>query len=255
VKYLRRKSYLYHVQPERIQVLCKPYININLVQFLRGQDINLNPWTWGCDGVLYICMVFALPFAIQKQYSIFCSQSTMRYLSFNPLPIFISLLLITLSLVESSPQSGGWDKATGKDHVGKRPLPSSDNLQSINSTPSTGEKEPPHFKDMRHRGACDLTLDDEKVCPTGQACVADPFRSIGVKRNTDGNRVGVCTLSISINMCGGFAGGARKCSNDVNGWKCAEPGRCKRENTSNCDWLCVRPPANSPVGGMGFGTQ
>jgi hypothetical protein len=183
----------------------------------------------------------------------------MDYSSSVPLSALVIFLLCIFSLVSSSPQGGGWDKATGRDHVGKRPIPSSGLVQPTDLL--TGEKAqsqpppPPHFRDFRHRSTCDLALDDERVCTTGEACVTDPFRSANIKRNSDESRLGVCTLSISSNMCGGFAGAARKCSNDVNGWKCAEPGRCKRENISDCDWLCVRPPANSPVGGMGFDKQ
>jgi hypothetical protein len=180
----------------------------------------------------------------------------MNYSFSVPWPAFVIFLLRICSLVNSSPQGGGWDKATGRDHVGKRPIPSSGSIQSTKSL--TGENAPlqspppPHFRDLRHRAICDLTLDDERVCPTGEACVTDPFRSADVKRNSDGSPLGVCTSSISSNMCGGFVGAAWKCSNDMNGWRYAEPGRCKRETISNCDWLCVRPPANSQVEGMGF---
>lgn len=62
--------------------------------------------------------------------------------------------------------------------------------------------------------------------------------------------IGICTASEAGNMCGGILGAKRACGMD--GWRCGKPGRCERENVSDCDWLCVRPPPSSMMG-MGFG--
>lgn len=164
----------------------------------------------------------------------------------------------------SFPQHGGWDVAVGMSHPRKIPHDNSgynskDDGKAVTTQITTAPppgKAPPRIKNPRHRPTCDLSLDDQIVCATGEACVEDPWpssqgnvnaRYIGV------TRLGICTPNVNSNMCNGFAGASRKCSNDAEGWKCAKPSRCTRENIADCDWLCVRPPPISPTGGKGFG--
>jgi hypothetical protein len=188
----------------------------------------------------------------------------MKKLIFIPACAFF----LYLSPVASSPQSGGWDVATGKSHprfgsFDTLSHKSIDNDKAITTATATkppptaaGAKAPPRIKNPRHRPTCDLSLTDEQVCATGEACVEDPWALNQRVINTEdmgAARLGVCTPSVGSNMCNGFAGPSRKCSNDADGWKCAKPSRCTRENIADCDWLCVRPPPSSPAGGKGFG--
>jgi hypothetical protein len=172
------------------------------------------------------------------------------------------LLLCASSWVHAYPQDGGWDVAVGRDHV--RKLPQNRNSPSNPSTTSpppspalaSAGKMGAHIMNPRHRPTCDMSLTDEQVCAAGEACVQDPFvlnKRLVMGENDYTIRRGICTPNIRSNMCGGFAGAARKCSNDAGGWKCAKPARCDRENIADCDWLCVRPPPTSIVAGKGFG--
>ena len=174
---------------------------------------------------------------------------------------FISYLNPVISL----PQNGGWDVAVGTSHPRKIPYNNSKNngdiavAAQITAAPppkAGGAKAPPRIKNPRHRPTCDLSLEDQQVCASGEACVEDPWtlkQGIIDAKYMETTVLGICTPDISSNMCNGFAGPARKCSNDAEGWKCAKPSRCTRENIADCDWLCVRPPPTSAAGGKGFG--
>jgi len=147
--------------------------------------------------------------------------------------ILAIICLSLLALVQSLPQNEGWDVAIGHDRVRKSPSPSI--LKAI----------PPgsHLRNPRHRPTCDLALDDSQVCGEGKACVIDPFTI--ASRDVHAPKMGICTPSEGSNMCGGLLGARRKCTNAVMGWRCAEPSRCRKENVSDCDFLCVQPPPSS----------